>query len=181
MRRELLEKEIDLVDGVTVEYAEGILKAKGAKGEVSKKLQFPGLEVSTKDGKLVLSIKNVGRREKMFFGTAVAHAKNVIQGASEGYIYKLKICSGHFPMNVKLAGNTFSVVNYIGEKVPRILKIKEGANVKIDGDFITVEANNKELAGQVAADIELLTRLTNKDRRIYQDGIYIIEKNGKEL
>ena len=81
----------------------------------------------------------------------------------------------------QLTGGKVTVKNYLGEKVPRELKLKDGADVKVDGDIITVTSSEKEIAGQVAADIEKLMRITNRDRRIFQDGIYIISKDGKEL
>jgi large subunit ribosomal protein L6 len=61
------------------------------------------------------------------------------------------------------------------------LQIKEGATVKVEGDLINVTSTNKETAGQVSADIEQLTRRPGYDKRIFQDGIYIINKDGKEL
>ncbi|MDP6647875.1 MAG: 50S ribosomal protein L6, partial [Candidatus Woesearchaeota archaeon] len=62
-----------------------------------------------------------------------------------------------------------------------VLQIKEGATVKVEGDLINVTSTNKETAGQVSADIEQLTRRPGYDKRIFQDGIYIINKDGKEL
>jgi large subunit ribosomal protein L6 len=180
MRREELVKEIVIPEGVTVDYTSRVLTAKGAKGEVSKKLFAPAIAIEV-GSTIVISSKNVGKREKMMLGTFASHAANLVKGAAEGFEYKLKICAGHFPMNVSMKGNKFEVKNYIGEKVPRLLTLKEGAVVKIEGEIITVTAVDKELASQVAADIEQLTRLTNKDRRIFQDGIYITEKAGKVL
>ena len=53
--------------------------------------------------------------------------------------------------------------------------------MKVDGDLVTVQSTSKELAGQTAADIEQLCRVTGRDRRIFQDGIWIIEKDGKPI
>ena len=53
--------------------------------------------------------------------------------------------------------------------------------VNVKGTDIIVEGVDIEKVGQAAGKIEQLCRITNKDRRIFQDGIYIVEKNGKEL
>ena len=84
-------------------------------------------------------------------------------------------------MNVSINNEELIVKNFLGEKAPRILKIKPGVTAKVEGSDIIIESTNKELAGQAAADIEQLTRITNKDRRIFQDGIYITEKDGKKI
>jgi large subunit ribosomal protein L6 len=102
-------------------------------------------------------------------------------GVEKGHTYKLKICSGHFPMTVSLSGSKFAVNNFLGEKTPREMKIKTGAVVKIEGDHITVDSAYKEIASQVAADIERLTRVRGRDLRIFQDGIYIINKDGESV
>ena len=61
------------------------------------------------------------------------------------------------------------------------MKIKEGVKVAVEGDKVKVEGTDKELVGQTAANIETLTKIKGRDRRIFQDGIFIINKGGKEL
>ena len=84
-------------------------------------------------------------------------------------------------MNVRITVNKLVIKNFLGEKVPRTLEFKNGVQVKVDGDLIHVVSNSKELAGQVSADIEQLTRRPGYDTRVFQDGCYIISKDGKEL
>ncbi|MCB9362443.1 50S ribosomal protein L6 [Candidatus Woesearchaeota archaeon] len=179
MKEALLQSEVEIPQGVSVSAAGNTLTAKGKFGEATKKLVDPRIEISLEEGKVVISSKNATKREKTKLGTFRAHVSNLVKGAAEGFTYRLKICSGHFPMNVAVNGTNFVVKNYLGEKVPRVVKIKEGAKVVIDGTDVTVSAANKETAGQVAADIEQLCRITNRDRRIFQDGIYIVDKAGK--
>jgi len=134
-------------------------------------------ELSRVDPKRMVLAQNAQRPlMKTMGGTLKAHIYNMIKGVTEGHEYKLKICSGHFPMNVSLNGDVFTVKNFLGEKIPRTVKIKEGADVKVDGEQVTVSGIDIEIAGQVAADIEQLCRITNRDIRIFQDGIYIIKK-----
>ena len=54
-------------------------------------------------------------------------------------------------------------------------------DVKIEGNVVTVTGIDKELVAQTAASIEKLTDVVGKDLRIYQDGIYITNKDGKEI
>jgi large subunit ribosomal protein L6 len=82
-------------------------------------------------------------------------------------------------MNVSVSGDQLIIKNFLGEKSPRTVKLKKGVTVKVDGDKILVESADKDLAGSMASDIELLTSKRNRDLRVFQDGIYMIEKAGK--
>ena len=176
-----IKEVIELPSGVTATYENHILGIKGEKGEVSRLLREPNVAISAKDNKVTLECPIATKREKRMINTYRAHVRNMIKGVQEGYTYKLKICSGHFPMNVSLNGDKFIIKNFLGEKSPRSFTIKKGAEVKIDGDIITVQGLDKELTGRIASDIELSTAKTNRDLRVFQDGIYMIEKAGRKL
>ena len=60
--------------------------------------------------------------------------------------------------------------------------MKKGkVEIKLNGDEIIVKGIDKETVGNIAGRIEQLTRITDRDRRKFQDGIFIIEKAGKEI
>ena len=100
----------------------------------------------------------------------------MIKGVAEGFIYKLKICAGHFPMNVTIEGNNVIIKNFLGEKIPRKSKIAPGVKAQVKGDEIIIESCNLESAGQTASNIEQATRVKARDRRIFMDGIWITSK-----
>ncbi len=179
MTEQKYEESLEIPEGITFELNEGQIIIKGLKGEVRKNLFHPKVKLSIQDNTLKFEAKKYSKQTKKIVHTFKAHILNAFKGAKEGHTYKLRICSGHFPMSVSVKGDTFEVKNFIGEKVPRTTKIKLDTTVKIDGTEITVNGLNKENVGQMAATIENLMKRPGFDKRIFQDGIYIIEKDGK--
>ena len=171
-----LKREIELKSGVTAQLDGNLLRVKGPKGEVSRVFLHPKVMVSLEENKVVLFAPKATKREKTMIGSFESHIMNMILGVQEPYVYKLRICSGHFPMNVSVAGNELIIKNFLGEAVPRKVNIIKGADVKVNGEEIIVSSADIEVAGQTAAKIESACRITNRDRRIFQDGCYIIEK-----
>jgi large subunit ribosomal protein L6 len=125
-------------------------------------------------------MKKASKREKTTLGTYKAHINNMLHGAREGFTYRMKICSGHFPMTVQVKGSELIIKNFIGEKTPRVLRLKPGVDVKVEGEFIVISSPDRELGGQTAASIEAVSSRANYDKRVFQDGVYIIEKPARE-
>lgn len=176
-----IKDEIAIPEEVTVAIEAPLVKVNGPNGSLERRMSHPMIVIIPSEGKVTFELKNGTKREKMMMKTFEAHLKNMMVGAKENYTYKLRVCSSHFPMTVVKEGNKITVKNFLGEKLPRIANITEGVEVTINGPEITVTGPNKEKTGQTAANIERSTRLTNKDRRRFQDGIYITEKAGVEI
>ena len=173
--------EIKIPEKVTAQLDGSILVLKGLKGESKRNFSDKNVSINHKGNIITLKVSKLNRINKKLIKSYTAHIKNMVKGSLEGYRYILKICSGHFPMNVSVSNGQIIVKNFLGEKVPRTLKLKPGAEVKVEGDLITVESPSKEIAGQVSADIEQLTRRTGYDSRIFQDGIWTVSKSDKEV
>jgi len=179
-KKDLLET-LEIPEGITVTKEEDSLVVSGSKGVVKRKFGNPKVNVDVKENRITLVSKAASKREKAIVLAYKAHLKNAFKGSNEGFVYKLKICSGHFPMNVSVQNEVLTIKNFLGEKVPRKVKIKYEVNVKVEGSTIVVEGPDREKVGQVAADIEQKTRRPGFDKRIFQDGIYITEKAGKAI
>lgn len=176
-----IEQIIEMPSGVTAAIASGIMKVTGPKGEVARPMKDPSIKITVKENQVTILCAKGAKRQKRVINSFAAHLRNMIEGVQRPYQYKLKICSGHFPMTATISGEQFIIKNFLGEKSPRTLKLKKGVTVKIDGDQILVESSDRELAGQQASDIELLTAKRNRDLRVFQDGIYMIEKAGEKV
>lgn len=175
-----IEETMDVPQGVTVTIEHGNVHVKGPKGEIVRRMISQGINIGVEGQRVIFKTKKATKREKKMLYTFRAHLTNMIRGVQKPWAYKLKVCSGHFPMNVSVAGNKFVIKNFLGEKVPRECVLPQGVDVKVAGQEITVTAVDREIAGQTAALLELLTFKPNKDQRTFQDGIYIVEKPGKE-
>ncbi len=173
--------EIIIPDEVKAEINKNKLTLKGKEGENSREFNLGEINLEKKDNKIVFSCKKVTKKEKKMINTSIAHIKNMIQGVQKKFEYKLKICSSHFPITVKIEGDTAIIKNFLGEKVDRKIKLSKNAEVKLNGEIITIISTDKEIAGQAAANLEMMTKIKNRDRRVFQDGIYIINKSGKEI
>ena len=174
-------KEIEIPEGVEVSLERNTLIAKGPIGENSKEFNFGKLDVEIKGNKIILSHQKATKREKKIINTFAAHIKNILQGTIKKFEYTLKMCYVHFPFTVKIEKNVATIKNFLGEKVEKKVSLSKGAEIEIQGDIITIKSIDKEIAGQAAASLESSTRIKGKDRRVFQDGIYITNKCGKEM
>ena len=174
---------VEIPEGIEIVIEEdGTITVK--KGSEQLEKDFSRISVKKEKDKVIFGQGSRGRKqEKKIIGTYVAHLNNMIQGLGEKFLYKLKICSVHFPMNVSIEKDSSELVikNFLGEKKARKARILDGVEVKIKGEEIVVESNSKEGAGQTAANFEKITKVRSRDRRIFQDGIFITEKPGRKI
>jgi large subunit ribosomal protein L6 len=180
MKQEIHE-ELEILQGINIKVDGGVFAVHGPKGEVQKKLYNPKIKASVTNNMVVFEAKKGTQREKRLIKAYLAHLKSMMRGVSQAHYYKLRICSGHFPMTVSVKGNLFEIKNFVGETVPRTLSLPAEVKVSVDGYFVIVESISKEKAGQTTALIEKLTRRAAFDKRIFQDGIYLVEKDGKPV
>ena len=177
-----LTNTLEVPEKVTVTIKENIVTVKGPKGEVIKTLNLPTVTLKV-EGNMIhvdTTIKRPNKNQKMYINTFASHIKNMIRGVQHPYKASLKVCSGHFPITVAVEGTSVVVKNFLGEKSPRKSTIMSGVKVVVQGDIITLEGADIDHVSQTAARIEQSTRITNRDRRIFQDGCYIIQKPGDE-
>jgi|APSaa5957512576_1039674.scaffolds.fasta_scaffold00520_13 large subunit ribosomal protein L6 len=176
-----LERAVKIAEGVEVSINGKDFIVKGNGKEIKRTFDIGKIKAEIKEKQVVLVAKGATKRESKMMGTIDAHLKNMIAGILEDFVYELEICHVHFPMNVKAQGNKIVIKSFLGETTERIAKVIDGVKVDIKGNKITVSSHDIEAAGQVAANLEKATRLTGRDRRIFQDGIFITKKPGREI
>jgi len=154
-----------------------------SKGSVSlsKKMIEPEVSAQVSGDNLLLTSASPGKRGLKTVKAYGAHIRNMFFGLDNEFTYKLEICNVHFPMTVKVEPTRFLINNFLGEKTPRQATILPNVKVDVKGAVITVTSHDRETAGQTSANIEKATKVRNRDRRVFQDGIYITEKAGGKI
>lgn len=185
MARSVIElEEIEIPNDVDVDVSREdkftiSILARGPRGELKKSFRIiPGVFVERRNNKVLVYSYFPNRRQKALVGTLASHIRNMVKGVREGFVYKMKVVYSHFPISLRVEGDKLVIENFLGENHPRFARILPGVNVEIEEDIVIVSGIDKEAVGQTAANIEQATRIKRKDPRVFQDGIYLIEKDG---
>ncbi|HNT07040.1 MAG TPA: 50S ribosomal protein L6 [Methanoculleus sp.] len=169
-------RQIEIPPGVNARLEGSVLTVSGPKGTLVRDMRFPQIDVRIADGEVIVSTASDKRRFLAMSGTLEAHVKGMFRGVVEGYEYRMKVVYSHFPIQLKLQGDRLEIGNFLGEKQPRAAKIIEGVTVRIGNDEVTLTGIDREKVGNTAANIEHATKITKRDPRVFQDGIYITER-----
>lgn len=184
----MLEKKIPVPESVEVKVEGKKVSMKGSKGELKRDFSDPRFEKSFSIEKagdeVVVKGTNDTKKLRAMVGTAEAHIKNMIKGVSMGYRYTMKIFYTHFPINITIKDGEVQIRNFLGEKGARVAKLAGRTEAKIEKDEILLTGADKEDLGQSAANIERACKISKRDRRIFQDGIYLASRqlqSGEEV
>lgn len=167
---------VALPSGVTVQVADGAVRVKGPKGELSQTL--PGeVAVSVADNEVVVNRDNDGRTARANHGLVRALVRNMVQGVSQGFEKKLEVQGVGYRAEVR--GK--SLVLNLGYSHPIEYPFPEGVSVAVDkGGAITVSGIDKQRVGQAAAEIRAFRKPDSyKGKGVRYAGEYVRLKAGK--
>ena len=172
----MTETTIEIPDEVSAEVSNLDLTVEGPNGSVTRTLWYPSVSVSVEGDEVVITADADDAKTNATVGTFESHVSNMIHGVTEGWEYEMEVYYAHFPMQVDVEGDEVVIENFLGERSERRTPLRGDTEVQVDGEVVTLSGPSKEDVGQTAADIEQLTRVTDKDNRVFQDGVYITQK-----
>jgi large subunit ribosomal protein L6 len=152
------------------------LSVDGPNGSVTRRLWYPDIDVTVEDDTVVIASDEDDAKTLSTMGTFESHIENMFHGVIEGWEYEMEVFYSHFPMQVNVEGDEVVIENFLGEKAARRTTVHGATDVSVDGEELTITGPDIEAVGQTAADIEQLTRINDKDVRVFQDGVYITQK-----
>ncbi|MGC8812559.1 MAG: 50S ribosomal protein L6 [Candidatus Aenigmatarchaeota archaeon] len=167
--------EFKIPEGVNVEVENNKIKVSGPLGNLEKELKVSReIKIEKVGNEIKVSCEQEKRKLKAMAGTIIAHLRNMVEGVQKGFRYKLKIVYSHFPVTVKVEGDRVIIQNFLGERVPRIAKIKGNVKVEVKLPELFVSGIDIDDVSQTAANIEQACRIKARDRKVFQDGIWIV-------
>jgi large subunit ribosomal protein L6 len=167
---------LEIPDDVSAEMDHLDLTVEGPNGSVTRRLWYPDVDVAVQDGQVVIESEVADAKTNSTVGTFESHVRNMFHGVTDGWEDEMEVFYSHFPMTVRVEDGAVVIENFLGEKAPRRTDIHGDTEVQVDGEEIVLRGSDIEAVGQTAADIEQLTRVKDKDIRVFQDGVYITAK-----
>lgn len=167
---------VELPEGVTMSIDKSTVTLTKAENSLSREFPTAMLTISQEKNNIKLKGNSHNAKNRAIVGTFNAHINNMLKGLEKPFSYKLRIASVHFPMTAAINNGIFELKNFIGGKSIRKAIIPKGVDINVNGSEIELSSRDIELAGMAANRLEQLTRIVRRDRRVFQDGIFIIDK-----
>ncbi|MBD3789489.1 MAG: 50S ribosomal protein L6 [Campylobacterales bacterium] len=141
-------RPVTVASGIEVSLDGTTLIAK--KGNLEKRLETYGrVGISIDGNEVTFSKIGDGKQDSAFWGTYRALFDNIITGLDQGFKKSLEINGVGY--RAAVAGNVLTLQLGFSHEVP--YEIPAGINISVEKNVITVEGTDKQVVGQVAAEI----------------------------
>ncbi|MHA7647311.1 50S ribosomal protein L6 [Nitrosopumilus sp. S4] len=167
---------VEIPEGVTITQNKNMLSFVGPLGKTFKNFRDIPVHIEIADGKVTLKAIGTRKKDYSILHTARSIIRNICEGLVEGYTIKMKVVFSHFPITVKVEGKKILIENFQGERAPRVTKIVGNTKVIPKGEDVILTGEVLTDITQTAANIELKSKVKNKDHRVFLDGVYVFEK-----
>jgi large subunit ribosomal protein L6 len=142
-------KPVTIPKGVTVTLDGSKITVKGPKGELSRSLPAAML-VSMKDNEVIVERPSEENEHKALHGLTRTLVANMVEGVTTGFSKQLEIIGVGYKAEVRPYGLQLSL------GFSHVIEYKAPAGIKLSAPQptqVTIEGANKEMVGQVAAEI----------------------------
>lgn len=171
-------KPVTIPNGVTVTLENGVLTAKGPKGEQSLTLH-PSMVVMVEEKEIIVKRPSNEKEHRALHGLTRSLVENLVTGVSEGFQKRLEVNGVGY--RFKIQGK--KIVLSLGFSHDIEYEPCEGVEVSADADkknVIVVSGIDKQKVGQVAAEIRSYRKPEPyKGKGIKYEDEYIRRKAGK--
>jgi large subunit ribosomal protein L6 len=139
---------ISVPGAVTLEVSEGLVRVKGPRGELSRSVPRE-INLVREDGQLRVERSSDAPTDRALHGLTRSLIYNMVVGVTDGFTRRLEVNGVGYRAAVS-AGN---LILQVGFSHPVIYPATEGITFAVQGNAITISGADKELVGEVAAQI----------------------------
>ncbi|HHO42713.1 MAG TPA: 50S ribosomal protein L6 [Epsilonproteobacteria bacterium] len=166
---------VSIANGVNVSMDGTVIVVK--KGNMEKRLETHGrVGVNIEDEQVVLSKIGEGKESAAFWGTYRSLLNNIMIGINEGFTKSLEINGVGY--RASMQGKTLNL--QLGYSHDINYDAPEGVDIKVEKNIITITGSDKQVVGQVAAEIrEFRPPEPYKGKGVKYTDEVIIRKAGK--
>ena len=168
---------IPVPNGVEVTITGQDVKVKGPKGTLSRTLSDK-ISITKEESSLVVTMNDESRQARELFGLSRTLVNNMVVGVTDGYSKILKIVGVGYRAIAK--GKNLEM--QLGFSHPVLVEAPENISFEVGKDStVTISGINKELVGQVAANIRKLRKPEPyKGKGVMYSDERIVRKAGKK-
>jgi large subunit ribosomal protein L6 len=169
-------KPVVVPKGVTVEIRGNTVAVKGPKGELRRDLH-PEMQLALADGQVNVTRPSEEKRHKALHGLTRTLVQNMVDGVAKGYAKTLELQG----VGYKAEGKPYGCNLVVGYSHPVEFRAPEGIKIVVENPTtVRIEGANKELVGQVAAEIrQVRPPEPYKGKGIRYQGEQVRRKAGK--
>lgn len=168
-------KPVEVPAGVTVDQEAGQLRVSGPRGQIQ--IEIPtkiSLEIS--GGKILVKRSADDKKVKALHGLYRQKINNALKGVTAGFSKTLELVGAGFKANV--SDNILTIA--VGFSHPVEISAPPGIAFGVEQNKIIVSGSDRELVGQIAADIrKIKPPEPYKGKGIRYEGEQIRKKAGK--
>lgn len=140
---------IVIPDVVSVVHTKEKIEVSGPKGKLDLDLR-PEIIVEVKDNTLIVAKNKAIKKSEAMQGLYRVLINNMVTGVTNGFSKKLELIGTGYKANV----DGKKIIMNLGYSYPYELEMPEGITIKVeDNNVINIEGINKQLVGQVAANL----------------------------
>jgi large subunit ribosomal protein L6 len=147
-------RPIEVPNGIKVSIEAGIFTAEGPKGKVSERL-LDGIPVAIDEGVITVTRDSDTGDLRSKHGLIRALLANAVNGVSVGFVKELELNGVGYKAEVQGRAVHFA----LGFSHPIVYDMPDGIDIEVDkNNKITVRGANRQVVGQVAAEIRALKK-----------------------
>jgi large subunit ribosomal protein L6 len=169
-------KPIPVPAGVTVTLDDGTIRVKGPRGELTRRLH-PAMQVQLENGTITVGRPSDENEHKALHGLTRSLVANMVEGVTAGFRKTLEIVG----VGYKAENRPYGLQLALGFSHP--VAYRAPAGIKLTAatpTVVTIEGADKEVVGQVAAEIRgLRPPEPYKGKGVKYQGEQIRRKAGK--